>query len=131
MKIYFEKPYNRLKTKKLPLKNKHLLWEQTALPIGNGSLGLSALGGINKEQITVNCKSFWTGGPAPQRPDYCGGNITEKDENGKTRFDYFQEARAAFLRGGGPCGKRRLTSAAPHTPQNCKILKKVSSIVQC
>lgn len=106
MKIYFEKPYNRLKTKKLPLKNKHLLWEQTALPIGNGSLGLSALGGIKKEQITVNCKSFWTGGPAPQRPDYCGGNITEKDENGKTRFDYFQEARAAFLSGDSEKGSR-------------------------
>lgn len=106
MKIYFEKPYNRLKTKKLPLKNKHLLWEQTALPIGNGSLGLSALGGIKKEQITVNCKSFWTGGPAPQRPDYCGGNITEKDENGKTRFDYFQEARAAFLSSDSEEGSR-------------------------
>lgn len=100
MKIYFEKPYNRLKLKLNPRqKSADSVWEQTALPIGNGSLGLSALGGIKKEKITVNCKSFWTGGPSKNRPDYCGGNITGADENGKTRFQYFQDARNAFLNG--------------------------------
>lgn len=107
MKIYFEKPYRKLKLKRNPRqKPADSVWEQTALPIGNGNLGLSALGGIKKEQITVNCKSFWTGGPSPKRPDYCGGNITEKDENGKTRLDYFQAARAAFLRGDSEEGGR-------------------------
>lgn len=106
MKIYFAQPYNQLKKKKIPLKPKDSVWEQTALPLGNGSLGLSALGGIKKEKITVNCKSFWTGGPSPKRPDYCGGNITETDENGKTRFDYFKDARTAFLNGNDAEGNR-------------------------
>lgn len=106
MKIYFEKQYKRLKKKKVPLKPSDSVWEQTALPLGNGSLGLSALGGVNKEQITVNCKTFWTGGPSPKRPDYCGGNITGADENGKTRADYFQESRKAFLNGDSNTGSR-------------------------
>lgn len=99
MKIYFEKEYKKLKKKFFLKKTNDNLWEQTALPIGNGSLGLSTLGGINKEQITVNCKTFWTGGPSPNRPNYCGGNIVDKDDNGKTRLDYFNEARKELLNG--------------------------------
>lgn len=106
MKIYFNKPYKRLEKKKIPLKPADSVWEQTTLPIGNGSLGLSALGGIGKEKITVNCKSFWTGGPSKKRPAYCGGNITGTDENGKTRFQYFQDARDAFLSGNDDEGSR-------------------------
>lgn len=106
MKIYFEQPYKQLKKKKIPVKPKDSVWEQTTLPLGNGSLGLSALGGVKTEKITVNCKSFWTGGPSAKRPDYCGGNITGTDENGKTRFDYFQEARNAFLSGNDEEGSR-------------------------
>lgn len=106
MKIYFEKQYKRLKQKKVPLKTSDSIWEQTALPLGNGSLGISALGGVRKEQITVNCKTFWTGGPSKKRPDYCGGNITGTDENGKTRADYFREARESFLNGDSEAGSR-------------------------
>ena len=100
MKIFFEKPYRKLKLKhNLLQKSADSVWEQAALPIGNGSLGLSALGGIKQESVTVNCKSFWTGGPSPKRPNYCGGNICGTDENGKTRADYFEAARAAFAAG--------------------------------
>ena len=107
MKIFFEKPYNKLKLKhRLLQKSADSVWEQAALPIGNGSLGLSALGGIKQECITVNCKSFWTGGPSPKRPNYCGGNICGTDENGKTRADYFAAARAAFADGNDSEGSR-------------------------
>lgn len=107
MKIFFEKPYNKLKLKhRLLQKSADSVWEQAALPIGNGSLGLSALGGVKQECITVNCKSFWTGGPSPKRPNYCGGNICGTDENGKTRADYFAAARAAFADGNDSEGSR-------------------------
>lgn len=97
MKIYYEKPYHKLKLKKVRnAKPFDAHWEQTVLPLGNGELGISAFGGIRHESVVVNCKSFWTGGPSEKRPNYCGGNIVGKDENGKTRYDYFLETRKAF-----------------------------------
>ncbi len=107
MKIYYSKPYQKLRLKRNPLQKKaESIWEQAALPLGNGSLGLSALGGVKTESIIVNCKSFWTGGPSPKRPNYCGGNICGADENGKTRLDYFNEVRAAFAAGNNAEGGR-------------------------
>lgn len=106
MKLYFNQPYKQLPKQKEVFRPKDSTWAQTTLPLGNGSLGLSALGGIQKERITVNCKTFWTGGPSPQRPNYCGGNLTGTDENGKTRFQYFQDAREAFLNGKDEEGSR-------------------------
>ncbi len=100
MKLYYEKPYHKLKLKKIPTaKPFDTRWEQTVLPLGNGELGLSAFGGIRRESIPVNCKSFWAGGPSEKRPNYCGGNILGKDENGKTRYDYFLEIRKLFAEG--------------------------------
>ncbi|MBQ8841545.1 MAG: glycoside hydrolase N-terminal domain-containing protein [Ruminiclostridium sp.] len=49
-------------------------WEEYCLPIGNGYLGASFFGGINKERIVLNEKTLWTGGPSPYRKDYNGGN---------------------------------------------------------
>lgn len=107
MKIFFEKPYQKLKLKRNFLqKSADSLWEQATLPLGNGTLGISALGGVRQEAITVNCKSFWTGGPSQKRPNYCGGNIQGTDANGKTRADYFREARAAFAAGNAAEGSR-------------------------
>ncbi len=49
-------------------------WEEYCLPIGNGYLGASFFGGIEKERIVLNEKTLWVGGPASYRPDYNGGN---------------------------------------------------------
>ena len=38
-------------------------WENSSLPIGNGSLGGNVLGSIAAERITLNEKSLWRGGP--------------------------------------------------------------------
>lgn len=48
-------------------------WEEHCLPIGNGYLGATFFGGIDKERIVLNEKTLWTGGPAPER-NYNGGN---------------------------------------------------------
>ena len=42
-------------------RNQH--WENATLPIGNGSLGANIIGTIDTEQITLNEKSLWRGGP--------------------------------------------------------------------
>lgn len=48
-------------------------WEETYLPIGNSFLGASMDGGVDTENIVLNEKSLWIGGPAEGR-DYTGGN---------------------------------------------------------
>ncbi|MGW0547643.1 glycoside hydrolase family 95 protein [Streptomyces altiplanensis] len=38
-------------------------WEREALPLGNGALGAKVFGGVAREQVQLNEKSLWTGGP--------------------------------------------------------------------
>ncbi|MEV8310077.1 glycoside hydrolase family 95 protein [Streptomyces flavidovirens] len=38
-------------------------WEREALPIGNGAMGAKIFGGVAREQLQLNEKSLWTGGP--------------------------------------------------------------------
>lgn len=48
-------------------------WEEHCLPIGNGYLGATFFGGVDRERIVLNEKTLWTGGPSPDR-NYNGGN---------------------------------------------------------
>jgi alpha-L-fucosidase 2 len=38
-------------------------WEQETLPIGNGAMGATVQGGIQRDRLQFNEKSLWTGGP--------------------------------------------------------------------
>nr|MDE7215483.1 glycoside hydrolase family 95 protein [Clostridia bacterium] len=81
-------------------------WQQQALPLGNGSLGITLMGEPFAEEIVVNEKSLWTGGPSPKRPNYCGGNISSI--GGEKMSDIFQKARQALANGenaDGICAK--------------------------
>jgi alpha-L-fucosidase 2 len=40
-------------------------WEREALPLGNGRLGATVFGGVERERITVNEQSLWSGWPDP------------------------------------------------------------------
>ncbi len=98
MKINFNKS-----AKQLPLniflsaKNKENdIWQQNTLSIGNGMLGGSIYGEVFNERIIFNEKTLWKGGPSPKRPNYNGGNLTQKDENGKTVYDYYLEVKKLF-----------------------------------
>ncbi len=55
-------------------------WEQHCQPIGNGYMGASFFGGINKERVVLNEKTLWAGGPSPSRPDYNSGITGDKHE---------------------------------------------------
>lgn len=67
-----------------PADNTYDGWEQNSLPIGNSFLGGNLFGRYDTERITLNEKTFWTGGPSAGRPDYLGGNLPEKGKNGET-----------------------------------------------
>ncbi len=43
--------------------NPDKVWEDYALPIGNGVIGAMIFGGIEEERIQFNEKSVWDGGP--------------------------------------------------------------------
>ena len=57
-------------------------WQQQTLPIGNGDMGANVYGEIVNEHLTFNEKTLWTGGPSASRPDYQGGNLASKGQNG-------------------------------------------------
>ena len=58
------------------------VWQQDTLPIGNGDLGANIYGEIATERVTLNEKTLWTGGPSESRPNYIGGNLENKGQNG-------------------------------------------------
>lgn len=68
------------------------LWEQHALPIGNGYMGASMFGGVRHERIVLNEKSLWAGGPCDNRPDYRGGNKSD-------RYRYVKQVQALMEQG--------------------------------
>ncbi|MCE9655773.1 glycosyl hydrolase family 95 catalytic domain-containing protein [Clostridium celatum] len=72
-----------------PISGDNRMLESKLLPLGNGNLGSSVFGGVEKERIHFNDKTLWTGGP--DNPDgtmndgtqYQGGNrLFEFNEEG-------------------------------------------------
>ena len=70
-------------------------WQQQTLPIGNGDMGANVYGEIVNEHLTFNEKTLWTGGPSASRPDYQGGNLPSKGQNGAM----MEQIQQAFLSG--------------------------------
>lgn len=99
MKLFYTKPPSKMKLKKAYFRGFENLWEQTSLPLGNGSLGMGIIGNLKSDKIVLNHKTLWAGGPSPERPDYCGGNITKPDKDGKLPVDYYKEIYTAFKNG--------------------------------
>ena len=97
--ISYSKPASKLKLKRPTYLDFRNIWEQTSLPLGNGSMGLTIIGEVKKDRVTFNHKTLWIGGPSKSRPDYCGGNINKPDENGKMPYDYYYEIRKEFENG--------------------------------
>ena len=69
----------RLKYNK-PAVNSRKGWEEEALPIGNGALGMKVFGLTSIERLQFNEKSLWKGGPSNLRPNYNGGNLNRYEQ---------------------------------------------------
>ncbi|WP_202915278.1 glycosyl hydrolase family 95 catalytic domain-containing protein [Paenibacillus paridis] len=63
-------------------------WESEALPLGNGYMGAMVFGGIDKDQILINEKTLWSGGPGAN-PDYNGGH----KDSAEQKHALLQQAR--------------------------------------
>lgn len=68
-------------------------WEDSSLPIGNGSLGGNVMGSVAAERITLNEKTLWRGGPNTE-----GGARYYWDVN-KQSAHLLPEIRQAFTEG--------------------------------
>ncbi|MCH5191026.1 MAG: glycoside hydrolase family 95 protein [Oscillospiraceae bacterium] len=99
MKLLYLKPTSKLRLKKPYYTGFENQWQQTALPLGNGSLGLTVMGEVKQDRLVLNHKNLWSGGPSKNRPGYSGGNITVPDKNGKMPYDYYNEIRSEFIKG--------------------------------
>ena len=65
-----------------PAADSYTGWEQWALPLGNSGIGASVFGGVSRDRIQLNEKSLWSGGPSASRPNYMGGNLENRGQNG-------------------------------------------------
>ena len=70
--------------------NDHDIWQRTTLPIGNGKVGGTVWGEIERERITFNEETLWTGGPG-STANYNGGNNTAKGRNSQALRDLNNE----------------------------------------
>lgn len=52
-------------------------WQEEALPIGNGALGASIFGQVTNDEVFLNEKTLWTGGPGVDGYRY--GNYPESE----------------------------------------------------
>ncbi|MGN0243000.1 MAG: glycosyl hydrolase family 95 catalytic domain-containing protein [Lachnospiraceae bacterium] len=62
----------------------HSIWEERALPIGNGYMGAMSFGGVAQERLQLNEKTLWEG-----KPNHISGDISGS----------FQAARQAAVDG--------------------------------
>ena len=62
-----------------PANDKAGAWEKESIPLGNGFLGASILGGVDSDEIIINDHTYWTGGPG-QNPAYDGGFSSKTSE---------------------------------------------------
>lgn len=98
-KLFYTKPPSKMWLKRPYYRGFQNIWEQSALPVGNGSIGLTVIGEVKSDRLVFNHKTLWVGGPSPKRPDYCGGNINTPDKDGKMPYDYYNQIREEFLKG--------------------------------
>ena len=94
LKIWYDEPAN----------NDYNGWEKQSLPIGNSSIGGNVFGRYDTERVTLNEKTFWTGGPSQSRPGYMGGNLPEKGQYGKP----LREIQKLFLAGNTATGSAKM-----------------------
>lgn len=67
-------------------------WENTSLPIGNGSFGATVMGSVGRERVVLNEKTLWMGGPGSGVAEYW-------DMNRKVSQSQIDSIRTLLARG--------------------------------
>ena len=65
MRIWYNKTASKRTVKRAQRADREQnRWQQQALPLGNGMLGITLMGEPYDETVIVNEKTLWTGGPS-------------------------------------------------------------------
>ncbi len=75
------------------------IFQQSALPIGNGDMGMSIFGETDVETLIFNEKTLWSGGPVEGQEDYNGDNYTGVGPDGLTESQRYYAIRDALVKG--------------------------------
>jgi alpha-L-fucosidase 2 len=70
-------------------------WETQALPIGNGPLGAMVFGGVASEQLQLNEKTLWTGGPGSAGYDFGNWKSPRPDAIAEVRQQIDRDGKMA------------------------------------
>ncbi len=99
--IWFDKPYENVdhpawgSGKPSPTlgggANTEKEWENSTLPIGNGSIGANVFGSVSTERFTFNEKTLWRGGPNTSKGADYYWNVNKKSSH------FLDEIRKAFI----------------------------------
>jgi hypothetical protein len=94
-------------------------WESEALPLGNGYMGAMVFGGVDKDQILINEKTIWSGGPGAN-PDYNGGHAGTPEQKHAILQQARNELQAAMT--------AHSQGQEPYVDENGKVIARNYSV---
>ena len=93
LSIWFDRPNDLSGCAMWSTPDKDRSWENSSLPIGNGSIGANIMGSVAAERITLNEKTLWRGGPNTSKGADYYWNVNKKSAH------LLSEIRKAFADG--------------------------------
>lgn len=113
-----------------PANDKAAAWEKESIPLGNGFIGASILGGVDSDEIIINDHTYWTGGPG-QNPAYDGGFSSKTSAENAANVKKAQELVRAAWDETSPAtvdGAGKITPAT--TPSSAKMNEITNTVNQ-
>ncbi|WP_246150413.1 glycosyl hydrolase family 95 catalytic domain-containing protein [Agromyces intestinalis] len=111
-----------------PANDKAAAWEKESIPLGNGFLGASILGGVDSDEIIINDHTYWTGGPG-QNPAYDGGFSSKTSEENAAIVAKAQELLQAAWDGTSPATVDANGNITPATTPSSAKMNEITSTV--
>ena len=111
-----------------PESDKAQAWEKESIPLGNGYMGASIMGGVETDEIIVNDHTYWSGGPG-QNPDYDGGFGSRTTEENVANIQTAQEMLQGAWDATTPASVDEEGNITPATTPDAATMSEVTSVV--
>ncbi|MEJ1156631.1 glycosyl hydrolase family 95 catalytic domain-containing protein, partial [Microbacterium marmarense] len=111
-----------------PATDKAQAWEKESIPLGNGYMGASIMGGVDTEEIIVNDHTYWSGGPG-QNPDYDGGFSSKSTEENVANIQTAQEMLQEAWDATTPATVDAEGNITPATSPDAATMSQITGIV--
>ncbi|GAA1522040.1 hypothetical protein BJ978_001682 [Agromyces terreus] len=111
-----------------PANDKAGAWEKESIPLGNGYLGASILGGVDSDEIVINDHTYWTGGPG-QNPAYDGGFSSKTSEENAANIKKAQDLIQAAWDETSPATVDANGNITPATTPSSAKMNEITGVV--